>query len=57
MKKQLPHYKKYNRVPGAAGGGAWGVEQTWFQQSASTLSGAGEKKTLNIYVVAKKVNF
>ena len=37
-----------NRVPGAAGGG---VEKEWFQQSASTYSGAGEKENLNINFV------
>ena len=40
----------YNRVPGAAGGGG---EKEWFQKSASTNSGAGEKEILNINVVGK----
>ena len=39
----------YSRVPRAAGG----VEKEWFQQSASTHPGAGEKETLNINVVGK----
>ena len=30
-----------------------GVENEWFQQSAPTHSGAGEKETLNINVVGK----
>ena len=29
----------------------WRIEKEWFQQSASTQSGAGEKDTLNINVV------
>ena len=40
----------YNRVPCAAG---W-VGKEWFQQSASTHSGAGQKETLNINPVNKK---
>ena len=30
-----------------------GVEQEWFQQSASTHSGAGEKESVNINIVGK----
>ena len=30
-----------------------GVEKKWFQQSASTRSGAGEKETLNVNVAGE----
>ena len=40
-----------NRVPGAAG---WSNKK-WFQQSAATHSGAGEKETLKINVLGKNV--
>ena len=43
-----------NRAPGAAGGGGRGRNKNWFQQSASTHSGAEEKESLNINVVGKK---
>ena len=33
-----------------------GLEKEWFQQSESTRSGAGEKETLNIYVMGKNKN-
>ena len=41
----------YNRVTGAA----WGIEEEWFQQSASTHSEAGEKETRDINVVGKYI--
>ena len=48
MKIRTVENSCYDRVLGAAGGG---LKTKYFQQSASTHSGAGEKVTVNINIV------